>query len=121
VRAFDAKKSFRLAHYFDLIAGTSTGAIIAAALDKGLSIAEIAEHYLQMGKQVFGGKNWFSTIVRDKYKGAASHRSDLASRVTFSRGFQRWIASRISRCYSKSGRWQRRTRSIPATFPRRST
>ena len=28
----DGSKLFRLAHYFDLIAGTSTGAIIAAAL-----------------------------------------------------------------------------------------
>lgn len=64
---FAAVGRFRLAHYFDLIAGTSTGAIIAAALARGLSVAEIREHYLQMGHLVFGGKQWFSRVVRDKY------------------------------------------------------
>lgn len=37
---------FRLAHYFDLIAGTSTGAIIGAALARGMTVAEVAEYYL---------------------------------------------------------------------------
>ena len=50
-------ENFRLAHYFDLIAGTSTGAIIAAALAKGLTVAEITTHYQQMGKDVFKGKS----------------------------------------------------------------
>jgi len=34
-----------LADYFDLIAGTSTGAIIAAGLAKGMSADEIDGHY----------------------------------------------------------------------------
>ena len=33
--------SFRLCHYFDLIAGTSTGAIIAAALALEMSVEEV--------------------------------------------------------------------------------
>src|SRR5262245_20369609 len=51
-------ETFRLAHYFDLIAGTSTGAIIAAALAQGLTVAEIADHYMKMGTQVFK-RDWF--------------------------------------------------------------
>ena len=50
--------SFRLAHYFDLIAGTSTGAIIAAALAKGMTVAEVTDYYLSMGEKVFN-KSWF--------------------------------------------------------------
>jgi uncharacterized protein len=44
---------FRLCHYFDLIAGTSTGAIIAAALSLGMSVDEVHQHYLALGKLVF--------------------------------------------------------------------
>lgn len=44
---------FRLCHYFDLISGTSTGAIIAAALAVGMSVDEIIDHYNFLGKKVF--------------------------------------------------------------------
>lgn len=44
---------FRLCHYFDLIAGTSTGAIIAAALSLGMSVDKVHEHYLNLGEFVF--------------------------------------------------------------------
>ena len=44
---------FRLADYFDLIAGTSTGAIIAAALSLGMSVDEVHGHYMALGKLVF--------------------------------------------------------------------
>ncbi|HEY2919393.1 MAG TPA: patatin-like phospholipase family protein, partial [Candidatus Binatia bacterium] len=44
------EKNFRLSHYFDLIAGTSTGAIIAAALARGMSVSDIAEKYLDLGQ-----------------------------------------------------------------------
>jgi len=59
--------AFRLAHYFDLIAGTSMGAIIAAALAKGLTVAEIAGHYMTIGTEVFK-KDWFRKgIIRARY------------------------------------------------------
>ncbi len=45
--------SFVLADYFDYIAGTSTGAIIATALSWGMSVAEIREFYLNSGKKMF--------------------------------------------------------------------
>ncbi|MBS0444865.1 MAG: patatin-like phospholipase family protein [Proteobacteria bacterium] len=44
---------FRLCDYFDLIAGTSTGAIIAAALALGMSVDEVLERYRQLGNIVF--------------------------------------------------------------------
>ena len=44
---------FRLCHYFDLIAGTSTGAIIAAALACEMTVEELSKMYLDLGKRVF--------------------------------------------------------------------
>lgn len=51
-RANDAS-SFRLCHYFDLIGGTSTGAIIATALALGMTAGEIKELYFGLAKKVF--------------------------------------------------------------------
>jgi predicted acylesterase/phospholipase RssA len=58
---------FRLGHYFDLIAGTSTGAIIAAALATGMSVEEVIGHYRRLGNEVFA-KDWFRKgVVRARY------------------------------------------------------
>ncbi|HEY3573455.1 MAG TPA: patatin-like phospholipase family protein [Arthrobacter sp.] len=46
-------EGFRLCHYFDLIAGTSTGAIIAGALAQGRSVGEVREKYFSLGRRVF--------------------------------------------------------------------
>jgi patatin-like phospholipase/acyl hydrolase len=42
-----------LSDYFDLIAGTSTGAIIGAALSLGMSVDEVHRHYMRPGPFVF--------------------------------------------------------------------
>ncbi|MEB3335092.1 MAG: patatin-like phospholipase family protein [Cyanobacteriota bacterium] len=60
---------FRLSHYFDLIAGTSTGSILAALLAQGQSVAEITTLYLQLADQVFR-RHWWdprSGIFRPRY------------------------------------------------------
>lgn len=44
---------FRLCHYFDLIGGTSTGAIIAAGLAIGMSVDEIKKKYEEFGQAIF--------------------------------------------------------------------
>ena len=44
---------FRLCDVFDYIAGTSTGAIIAAALSTGASVEEVVDLYRKMGPRVF--------------------------------------------------------------------
>ena len=59
--------AFRLCHYFDLIAGTSTGAIIAAALASGMTVDEVIGHYQKLGREVFI-KDWLRKgVVRARY------------------------------------------------------
>jgi uncharacterized protein len=58
---------FRLCHYFDLIAGTSTGAIIAAALAQGWSVAALREKYLVLGQRVFTKSRLREGLVRARY------------------------------------------------------
>lgn len=43
----------KLHEYFDYIAGTSTGAIIAAGLSRGMTTAELIQFYTSFGKQMF--------------------------------------------------------------------
>lgn len=62
-----AGSDFRLAHYFDLIAGTSTGAIIAAALAKGLSVDAILAEYRRLGQEVFRKSLLRDGLLRAKY------------------------------------------------------
>lgn len=58
---------FRLCHYFDLIAGTSTGAIIAGALALGWSVADIRAKYTSLGKSVFEKSFLRQGLFRAKY------------------------------------------------------
>lgn len=53
---------FRLADYFDYIAGTSTGAMIAAGLSLGMSVAEIRHFYHSSGKQMFSKAGYLQRI-----------------------------------------------------------
>lgn len=46
-------KDFRLADYFDFVAGTSTGAIIAACISVGMTVSEIHAFYLSSGEEMF--------------------------------------------------------------------
>jgi len=62
-----ADGGFRLAHYFDLVAGTSTGAIIAASLALGMSVDELTELYLRLGEEVFRRSAWRKGILRARY------------------------------------------------------
>src|SRR5262245_8858482 len=50
--------NFRLSHYFDLIAGTSTGAIIAAGLASGWTVERLRDSYFELGRNLFE-KSWF--------------------------------------------------------------
>jgi patatin-like phospholipase/acyl hydrolase len=45
--------SFRLAHYFDLIGGTSTGSIIAASLALGHTVQQVRKSYLTFAPKIF--------------------------------------------------------------------
>lgn len=58
---------FRLSHYFDLIAGTSTGSIIAAGLAKGMRVSEIRELYESLADTVFKKSLFRKGIIQAKY------------------------------------------------------
>ena len=47
------KTGRKLCEYFDYIAGTSTGAIIAAGLARGMTTADLINFYTSTGKQMF--------------------------------------------------------------------
>jgi hypothetical protein len=52
-RLVNEKTEKTLCGYFDYIAGTSTGAIIAAGLARGLTTADLIDFYKSTGKQMF--------------------------------------------------------------------
>lgn len=49
-----------LREYFDLITGTSTGALIAAGLMTGYSPSQLVDFYLHLGAEIFPYASWFS-------------------------------------------------------------
>ncbi len=53
-----ADSDFVLADYFDYIAGTSTGAIIATLLSLGLSVSAIRDFYVEHGAAMFRWSLW---------------------------------------------------------------
>jgi hypothetical protein len=65
------EKKLRLCDYFDLIAGTSTGAIIAGGLSLGMSVDEIEKKYKELGDKVFMRSFWRRGIARDSYDSEA--------------------------------------------------
>ena len=58
--------TFRLADYFDYIAGTSTGAIIAAGLSLGMAVQELINFYLEKGEAMFD-KAFLANLGRNFY------------------------------------------------------
>jgi uncharacterized protein len=67
LRAQSGRADFRLADYFDYIAGTSTGGIIAAGLSVGLLVSEIMDFYQEAGAQMFVKANLLQRL-RYQYK-----------------------------------------------------
>ncbi|MBN8606579.1 MAG: patatin-like phospholipase family protein [Caulobacterales bacterium] len=59
--------NFRLSDYYDLIGGTSTGAIIASGLSLGLSIDEMIELYMKLGPDVFGKTAGDGVFLQSKF------------------------------------------------------
>jgi len=65
LKSKSGRADFRLADYFDYIAGTSTGGIIAAGLSIGMSVEEILAFYQEAGGQMFVKAN---LLRRLRYK-----------------------------------------------------
>jgi hypothetical protein len=66
-KAGNGKAEFRLCDYFDYIAGTSTGAIIAAGLARGMAVRELIDFYQKTGKQMFE-KSFLLARLKSLYK-----------------------------------------------------
>ncbi len=64
---YGGSEGFRLSHYFDLIAGTSTGAIIAACLAKGMPVAEVRKRYENLAGPVFKRSFFRQGLLRARY------------------------------------------------------
>lgn len=69
--ALEKKLPLPIGHYFDLIAGTSTGGILAIGLGLGLTAKEIHDLYIDHGPEIFGEieqhgpvRAWFSRRYR---------------------------------------------------------
>ncbi|MBJ6612049.1 MAG: patatin-like phospholipase family protein [Candidatus Thiothrix moscowensis] len=62
LRDYYGNEKMVLADYFDFIAGTSTGAIISAALAIGMSVDDIRRFYLDSGKDMFDRASWLTRI-----------------------------------------------------------
>ena len=56
-------EKFVLADYFDFIAGTSTGGIIAACLSWGMTVDRIRDFYLRNGKEMFD-----KAVLRERFR-----------------------------------------------------
>ena len=74
----------KIADHFDLIAGTSTGGIIALGLGLGMSANEITQFYVNDGPRIFGQQNpldehgWFSRCA-SKLGGALSRGRQISA------------------------------------------
>lgn len=64
-----------LADYFDLMGGTSTGSIIAAALAIGRTVDYVDDVYRELGNQIFDGSFLRRGVVRAKFPAAPLRES----------------------------------------------
>jgi len=62
---------FHLANWFDLIGGTSTGAVIAGALALGYTTKDIREFYLELAPKVFKRSLWRLLLLKPKFDAEA--------------------------------------------------
>jgi uncharacterized protein len=65
------KKPVHLAHWFDLIGGTSTGAIIAGALAMGYTTKDIKKFYFELAPKVFRRPFWRVMGLQPKFNAEA--------------------------------------------------
>ena len=61
------RDAFRLCDYFDLIGGTSTGAIIATGLALGMSVEALDAMYRKLGESIFDPSLFRKGLLRAKF------------------------------------------------------
>ena len=64
-------QQFRLGNWFDLVGGTSTGAVIAGALALGHTTAQVKDFYLKLAPRVFTRPFWRIPGLQAKFDARA--------------------------------------------------
>jgi len=67
--------TFRLSDYYDLIGGTSTGAIIASGLALGLSVDQMIDLYMRLGPEVFGRTAGDGVFLQSRFESKKLRRA----------------------------------------------
>jgi predicted patatin/cPLA2 family phospholipase len=75
LRQRSGNQKLLLSDYFDLIGGTSTGSIIAAALACGMSVAELKTVYAELGAKVFEQKFYRRGLLVPKFPAGPLHEA----------------------------------------------
>ena len=101
------RDAFVLADYFDFVAGTSTGAILAACIAMGMSTSKIREFYLQSGADMFDKA---SLLKKWKYQyndgGLANKlKQELGADTTLGSDRLRTILMMVMRNASTDSHW----------------
>src|SRR6185312_2006937 len=60
-------QEIRLGDYFDLVGGTSTGAVIAGALALGYRTSQVKDFYLRLAPYAFKRRKWSIPVLQPKF------------------------------------------------------
>lgn len=77
--------------HFDMIAGTSTGGIIALGLGQGMSAQEILEMYLTHGSAIFPQMGWRQRLIHRVRKYVRYSYDPMALKTTLQKAFQQSV------------------------------
>jgi uncharacterized protein len=104
----DKRDSFVLADYFDFVAGTSTGAILAACISLGMPVNKIREFYKSNGKDMFD-KVWFGErLWKNKYTDeslAKKLKQEFGENVTLGDAKLRTVLMMVMRNVNTDSPW----------------
>jgi uncharacterized protein len=101
-------EKFVLADYFDFIAGTSTGGIIAACLSRGMTVDRIRNFYLQNGAEMFDKASLLDRYYRNKFQSeklSARLQSEFGAATTLGSDKLRTLLMMVLRNASTDSPW----------------
>jgi hypothetical protein len=98
---------FRLCQWFDLIGGTSTGAIIAALLAVGFSAREVTAHYQTLAPDAFRARRWWVPGLAPRFQAKFLYRHllDLFGDIAMESDRIRTGLAVMSRRYDTGSPW----------------
>lgn len=74
---FEERFNCRIADYFDLICGTSTGGLIALALSLKIPVSEVSNLYYSRGKQIFKKRSNISSLLKQLFLSSKYNNKEL--------------------------------------------